>query len=143
MKRQLTQEQIQARDERRAQFRAIWKQVAAMPETERLAMAAKYGYRTCEGHAFSVANTMLIAFQGGGSVFGGFRQWQKFGRAVRKGEHGRAIFIPLGHKAIDQASGEASTVMDESRFGTAYVFDISQTDAMALANSGQECGVAA
>jgi hypothetical protein len=143
MKRQLTQEQVQARDERRAQFRAIWKQVAAMPESERLAMAAKYGYRTCEGHSLSVANAMLIAFQGGGSVFGGFRQWQKHGRAVRKGEHGRAIFIPLGHKTTDAVTGEASTVMDESRFGTDYVFDIAQTDEMAVAKSGQESGVTA
>lgn len=61
MKRRLTQEQIQARDERRAKFKAIWKQVAAMGETERAAMAAKYGYVTCAGHSFSVANSMLIA----------------------------------------------------------------------------------
>jgi hypothetical protein len=141
LKRQLTQEQIQARDDRRAKFREIWKQIAAMPENERAAMASKYGYVTCEGHALSPANMMLIAFQGGGSVFGGFRQWQKQGRSVRKGEHGRAIFIPLGHKETDPASGEASTVMDERRFGTAYVFDIAQTDEMAVAS--RECEVAA
>lgn len=136
MKRQLTSEQIQARDERRAKFRAIWKQVASMPETERAAMASKYGYVTCEGHALSPANMMLIAFQGGGSVFGGFRQWQKHGRAVRKGEHGRAIFIPLGHKETNADTGETTTDMDGKRFGTAYVFDIAQTDQMAVVESG-------
>jgi hypothetical protein len=142
MKRQLTSEQLKARDDRRAKFRALWQQVAKLDVVQRAEMAARYGFRTCEGHSFSMCNTLMIAFQGGGSVFGGFRQWQKFGRAVRKGEHGRCIFIPMGHKAADPATGETTTVMDQKKFGTAYVFDIAQTDELAVGTGNQECVVA-
>ena len=133
MKRTLTAEQEQKRDERKAKFKALWKQVAATPELERVQMANRMGLVTCEGHALSLGNTMLIALQcPTASVLGGFRQWLKHGRCVRKGEHGSMIWVPCG---INTAQGEVpgSTPVDAAdsnscRFIIGTLFDIGQTE---------------
>jgi len=81
MKRQLTAEQEAARKARKEKFGALWKQVAAMPELERVQLAMRLGIVTCEGHELSLCNTMLIALQNPtASIVGGFRQWLKHGR---------------------------------------------------------------
>jgi hypothetical protein len=129
MKRQLTAEQIAARDARRAQFKALLKQVAAMTDAQRAEIVNRAGaVVTCEGRALSIINTMLLLLQSGGtvSIVGGFRQWLSKGRCVRKGQHGLTIWIPLGNKA-SEANTEA-TEADSMRFGTATVFDITQTE---------------
>lgn len=46
---------------------------------------------------------------------------------MRKGEHGHSICIPLGCKADEPAEGGAGEQPD-IHFGSATVFDISQTD---------------
>lgn len=136
MKRQLTEAQIAARDARRDKMKALWKRVAAMPELERVQLANRAGIVTCEGHPLSPINQCLTVFQcGNASIVGGFRQWLKNGRCVRKGEHGIGIWVPTGTRksaATDmpdvfdpaaeqaQAGGEINFI-----FGT--VFDISQT----------------
>ncbi len=124
MKRQLTPEQTAARDAKRARFQATVKKVADMPEAERAQLATQCGaVLTVEGRALSVTNTILCFLQRPGvSVVGGFRQWIRAGRCVRKGEHGLTIWIPLGVKA-----NEAGETGDGARFGTASVFDVSQT----------------
>lgn len=148
MKRQLTAEQIAKRDERRATFRALWKRVADMPELERIQVTNKLGLITCEGHQFSLGNMMLIALQNPhASVLGGFRQWINHGRAVRKGEHGCMIWVPIG-------GGKAETAMDaapasqptgdgdnETRFIIGTVFDISQTDEIQTQQSSEQVQV--
>lgn len=133
MKRKLTPEQTAKRDERRAKFKTLWKAVADMPELERVQMSNRLGFVTCEGHAFSPCNSMLLAMQcPAGSVFGGFRQWLKHGRAVRKGEHGAMIWVPCGIRAAAEApavEGEAATESAErSGFIIGTVFDIGQTN---------------
>jgi hypothetical protein len=136
MKRQLTAEQTAKRDERRAKFKALWKQVAAMPELERVHLAAQYGFRTVEGRELSLCNSMLIALQlPGASVLGGFRQWIKAGRCVRKGQHGAMIWVPTGcRKAGEPAESpiNGSPVPDgegqDTRFMIGTVFDIAQTE---------------
>lgn len=128
MRKQLTAEQQAKRDERRAKFKTLWKQVAAMPELERIEMSNKLGLVTCDGHALSLGNTMLIALQlPGATVLGGFRQWLKHGRCVRKGEHGAMIWVPVGHKTTEPTTGETSTEQDDTRFIIGTVFDIGQT----------------
>lgn len=132
MKRQLTPAQIEARDKRRAQFRGLCKQVANMGETERLALASRMaGMVTCEGHALSLHNCCLLALQcPAATIVGGFKQWQRQGRAVTKGEHGFMIWVPIGGKKSDGASTLASaegTEPDETRFLMATIFDVSQT----------------
>ena len=139
MKRQLTAEQQAARDARRAKFKALWKQVAAMPEIERQLMANKCGLVTCDGHPLSGGNTYLVILQcPGATVLGGFKQWQKHGRSVRKGEHGAMIWVPCGGRKNDSpldGSNSVSAVTDgqptgesDSRFIVGTIFDISQTE---------------
>jgi len=134
MKRQLTPEQEAARKARKEKFGALWKQVAAMPELERVQLANKLGIVTCEGHELSLCNTMLIALQNPtASIVGGFRQWLKHGRCVRKGEHGIMIWCPTGGKGevppmavIVYGSNPAPE--SDHRFIIGTVFDIGQTD---------------
>lgn len=140
MKRKLTPAQETARDERRAKFKTLWKQVAAMPESERLLIACKLGLTTCEGHQLSPGNQYLIFLQNpAASVLGGFRQWRKHGRTVKKGEHGAMIWVPCG--AGKKATGEATpasqaegtaepTGEGSSFFVVGTLFDISQTEEM-------------
>lgn len=138
-KRKLTPEQEAARDARRLKFKALWKQVAAMPESERLLIACKLGLVTCDGHPLSPGNQYLIFLQcPAASVLGGFRQWRKHGRSVRKGQHGAMIWVPCGGKKNEaplDGSRSASAVADgepagdsDSRFIVGTLFDISQTE---------------
>ena len=133
MKRQLTEEQKAKSAERKAKFRALWKTVAATPELERIQKFGKLGIITVEGHELSLANMMLVAMQKpGATVVGGFRQWIKQGRAVRKGEHGAMIWCPTEkkvEKGTMNPAGEAGSVEAmETHFIIGTVFDIGQTD---------------
>lgn len=136
--RTLTAEQIAKRDERRAQFRKLIKQVADMPELARVQLANKLGIITAEGHQLSLCNTMLVALQcPQASIVGGFRQWIQHGRAVIKGQHGMMIWVPVGGHKNDtplDGSTSVSAVADgepsgenDTRFIIGTVFDISQT----------------
>lgn len=137
MRRVLTPEQQAARDARRAAFKQLWGKVAKMSDEQKQAMLSQVGaaYITCEGHALSLCNSMLIALQRpGASVLGGFRQWLKHGRAVRKGEHGAMIWVPIGRKegeatATTESSTETSTEGDSRPgFIVGTVFDVNQTE---------------
>lgn len=138
MKKQLTAAQIAARDERRAKFRGLCKQIANMGETERLILAAKMpGVVTCEGHALSLHNCCLLALQcPSATIVGGFKQWQRQGRAVTKGEHGHMIWVPTGAPKLGERSEPAALVEpgangssepSEHHFIMATIFDVSQT----------------
>jgi hypothetical protein len=129
MKRKLTPEQETARDERKLRFRALVKQIANMPELERVQLSNKFSVVTCEGRALSLHNTLLLALQcPTATVVGGFRQWLKQGRAVRKGEHGSTIWIPRlkGKESAEPAAADA--VEPELSFLTGTVFDVGQTE---------------
>jgi hypothetical protein len=140
MRKELTPEQEAAKHERREKFRALWKQVAAMPELDRIRLSAKFGIRTCDGHEMSVNNQCLCAMQCPAvSIVGGFRQWIKHGRAVCKGQHGMMIWVPVGTgtKVVD-GQVEATGEPDEKRFIIGTVFDIGQTQEMETANAPAE-----
>lgn len=122
--RNLTLEQITATKERREQFSAMIRTVAKMTDEERNALAQKCLATSVEGKTFSPTNQMLIAYQRPGvTVLGGFAQWLKQKRCVRKGERGILIWIPR----VLPNKGEAET---ETRvaFFMGTVFDISQTE---------------
>jgi antirestriction protein ArdC len=101
-----------------------------MPEADRKAFAAKCPViATIEGHALSPVNTCLIAMQSpGATIVGGFRQWLKAGRVVRKGEHGLSLWIPKTPKKDDAAQPGESSSSDEIHFLMGTVFDVSQTE---------------
>lgn len=130
MRGKLSPEQLARIKEKRAKIRDIAKRIAAMSDEERRAMVQQWP-TTIEGHPLSVHNACLIAYQGGASVVGGFRQWKKAGRFVRKGEHGLTIWIPLGFKKVEnQDTGEVTQEGERTGFGLASVFDVSQTEAL-------------
>lgn len=131
MKRLLTAEQQAKRDERKTKFKALWKQVSEMAPADRVNMSVRYGFMNTEGKTFSTCNSMLIALQcPGASVLGGFRQWIKQGRCVRKGEHGLMIWVPVGgRKETNVETGVTSTDTQGERpgFVIGTIFDIGQT----------------
>ena len=84
-----------------------------------------------EGHLLSGKNISFLKFQAGVkinfTVVAGYRQWLKFDRQVRKGQHGFWIFIPAMIKTRVEENGGSKTVEEFDRFLMAKVFDISQT----------------
>lgn len=131
-RRQPTAAQRAAAEERRARFRALAEQVAALDESQRAALAARAGITTIEGHALSPFNSCLALQQREDvSVVGGFQQWRRAGRCVRKGEHGLAIWIPSGKRAEETDDDDED---ERPRFIMGTVFDISQTDPIAAAS---------
>jgi hypothetical protein len=124
MRRQPTPEQ--KAEERRQALKDLWQKVAAMSEEERAAFADRVGtVVTCEGHALSVGNTILLAYQADNiTVVGGYNQWKAQGRQVSKGQRALGIWIPK-----TKAESEARTEADKPEyfiFGS--VFDITQTE---------------
>lgn len=82
-----------------------------------LATAAKF-------HKYSASNSMLISVQfPEASQVAGYRQWQALGRQVKKGEKGIVIMAPRFRRDPDDPDEKVLT-----GFGTARVFDISQTE---------------
>jgi hypothetical protein len=80
-----------------------------------------------EGHLLSGKNISFLKFQAGDkinfTVVAGYRQWIKFDRQVRKGQHGFWIFIP----SMTRTKVEGKTIEEFDRFLMAKVFDVSQT----------------
>jgi hypothetical protein len=56
------------------------------------------------------------------SVVGGFQQWIKAGKVVKRGEHGMTIWFPIGRKNDD------GNILEAEKFYTATVFDVSQVE---------------
>lgn len=125
--RDLTSEQLAATRARREQFSAMVKTVAKMTDAERTALAQKCMAVNTEGKMLSLTNQMLIAIQRpGATVVGGFAQWLKQKRCVRKGEHGIAIWVP---KTLPTDKAIADPEKDvRLAFFMGTVFDISQTE---------------
>jgi hypothetical protein len=100
--------------------------IRSMPEETRVELACKYGTITAEGHALSPFNCIFLAMQAGKPLaqVGGFKQWQRVGRMVIKGQHAAGqIFVPCKRKTDDDAPDN-----DKPFFITRPVFDVSQTE---------------
>jgi len=125
MKRQLTAEQQAARDERRARFGQLVKQVADMTDEQRQQFSDRMMVTTVEGHTLSLTNQMLAVMQcQSPTIVGGFNQWKAQGRHVRKGEHGMMIWAPT----VKRDEKASTPDPDDLHFITVTVFDISQTE---------------
>lgn len=123
-KRHATEAQRLAAKEKRQRMRELAKRIAGMTP-EQQAELTKGDIATIEGRALSLHNQMMVAYQGCRStVVGGFQQWKKAGRIVRKGEHGYSIWIPCGAAKPDDDEGEDGKVY----FALGTVFGIDQTD---------------
>ena len=81
---------------------------------------------------YSLANQFLIFAQRPDATHVcGYRAWNKAGYQVRKGEHGIAIYAPMRFAQRDAgALDDGATASPRLGFRVAYVFDISQVDAL-------------
>jgi hypothetical protein len=131
------QEKELYRQEKKEKINRIRKTLSEMTEEQRQAVAEKFGIVTVEGHSLSAHNQCFLVAQSelNFSIVGGYRQWKKAGRSVRKGEHGFYLFVPSITKEETLVSpnggenaAEASSDDDTPFFFTAVVFDISQTE---------------
>ena len=115
----------------KAKMGLLAKQIKAMPKEEQQALACKCGTMTCEGRTLSPFNTCYLWLQNGRKPLlqvGGFKQWQKIGRIVKKGEHSvGCIFVPIAGKKDDEGH-ESNTY-----FRRMPVFDVEQTETMQAA----------
>mgnify|MGYP001240525330 CR=1 FL=1 len=117
-----------ARAEKQSRFAEFRRIVSAMSEDDRAALAARMPIVNTEGHALSAFNNCLLIQQAAGmplTIVGGFRQWLAAGRVVAAGQHGLMIWYPRGKRKA--AADSDDTESGAMSFGTATVFDISQT----------------
>jgi hypothetical protein len=125
MKKKTTEKQKEQARKRREKFAQLYSQVKAMPKEEIQAVADELSIITVEDHPLSAVNTILLSYQRENvTVVGGFRQWLNKGRAVKKGEHGLAIWVPSTKKVPNAPDPEK----EETFFFMGTVFDISQTE---------------
>ena len=119
----------------KARMAKLAKQVKSMDEAEKQAFIGRNLIITAEGHRLSLRNTCLLLFQSDGFTpvqVGGFRQWQKVGRVVKKGEHSfGCISVPIGIKKDDSGPDDTSDL----HFRWVSVFDVSQTEEIAAENT--------
>ena len=138
-RKSVTPEQQAQAEARRAKFRKLANEIAHMTPDKRAALAATLPVvATIEGRTLSPTNTMLVVMQcPSATIVGGFKQWLKAGRAVRRGQHGISIWVPIGKpKTGDTGAGETYGD-DEPRFICGTVFDVSQTEAIAGMETGR------
>ena len=94
---QPTPKQKEATAEKRRLFQIMIQDLVKLSVEQRLSLSA--GISTVEAHPLSQTNACLVAFQcPTATIVGGFKQWLKAGRCVRKGEHGLSIWVPATHK---------------------------------------------
>lgn len=112
--------------ERKQKIKVLRDRLSNLTELEKQALASRGIIATVEGRTLSLHNTILVYLQSNGqatTVVGGYQQWKKAGRQVKKGEHGLMIWFPVGQK--DQDTGDITA---PETFYTGTVFDISQTE---------------
>jgi hypothetical protein len=88
-------------------------------------------------HNYSATNCLMIAFQRPDATqVAGYRTWTTFGRQVKKGAKGIAIWAPVTRK-VEQADGEPelTAVRRCIGFRRAYVFDVADTEGDPLPES--------
>lgn len=124
----------QERNLRYEKLRAMAARISKLDDADKEDMIFRHGaIKTCEGHSLSMNNTCMLIEQA--IIFGeaipcmvaGFKQWQKAGRVVRKGQHAIGhIMVPmvLGHSE-DAETGETKANI---RYKLVPVFGIDQTE---------------
>lgn len=124
--------------QRQEKVRELARRLGKLNAIERAEILRRIGnVVNIEGHVMSDWNTIFMWYQrnelGALSVVGGFQQWKKAGRIVKKGEKGIWMLFPMfltrktesGEDVIDPQTGEKDIL---TRFRVGTVFDISQTN---------------
>lgn len=120
---------------RREQLQQLAQRIRAMDAAERDALATRIGTITAEGRRLSPFNCCYLWTQAGRALaqVGGFRQWRKAGRTVRRGEHAIGyIYVPTGKPGETAPKDEAEATEDGGRvrFVLVPVFAVEQTEAL-------------
>ena len=126
MKNLTEQEKLEYREKKKSRIQTIRKTLSDMTEEQRTQLIEKFGIvTTIEGHPLTAHNTCFLYAQTEKpvTIIGGFQQWRKAGRIVKKGEHSLLIFVP-SQKGKEEQSADENDVF----FFTANVFDITQTE---------------
>ncbi len=129
------------KEEKKTRIKELMNKLSQFSEEQRQALVDRLGILNPEGHMLTGRNQALLYFQASGnplSVVGGFQQWKKYGRVVRKGERGYLIAVPANNKKNDENADSE----DPTFFLWKAVFDISQTEELTAENKQQK-GVAA
>jgi len=119
------------REAKKQKIIALRKMLSEMSEDQRQALAEKFGIVTVEGHPLTPYNQCFLIAQApiNFTIIGGYQQWRKAGRTVRKDEHGFLIFVPSKLKNDENSEKVDDFILDEDvRFYSATVFDITQTE---------------
>jgi hypothetical protein len=129
-------------DQKKTKIKAIYQSVKDLTPEQKEQLIMSLNIKNPEGHSLSGNNCILLERQAAMynpnisfSVVGGFNQWQKHNRKVKKGESGFYIAIPS--KKENQQSKES----DEVFFFFKAVFDVTQTEELSTANEIFYCGV--
>jgi hypothetical protein len=116
-------------DEKKQKIRAIFQSVKDLTPEQKEQLLMRLIIKNPEGHFLSGNNCLLLDRQAAMynpnidfSVVGGFKQWMKHNRKVKKGESGFYIAIP------SKKENEKNENNDEVFFFFKAVFDISQTE---------------
>lgn len=139
MRKEPTAEQKERAAAKRRQMQDLCKMIRNMNEQARAELAGKVaGIVTVEGKGLSMHNQCMIASQNPtATIVGGFRQWIKAGRAVRKGEHGITIWCPRFNGSETRQNEETGETERDGQglagFLLGTVFDVAQTDEIATA----------
>ena len=115
-------------DEKQARIKALRTKLASLSTDDRQKLASRGIVDTVEGRQLSVHNTILLYLQSNGNtptIVGGYQQWKRAGKQVKRGEHGYIIWFPVGNKEDDS--------IEVTKFYTTTVFDIAQTEAISTA----------
>ena len=113
--------------ERKAKLKELRGKLANLTPEARQILISRGLIATVEGRTLSLHNTLLVYLQANHtlpSVVGGYQQWRRAGKQVRRGEHGYMIWFPVGHK------NEENELIEVDTFYTATVFDIGQIESI-------------
>uniref|UniRef100_A0A6M3L4X3 N-terminal domain-containing protein n=1 Tax=viral metagenome TaxID=1070528 RepID=A0A6M3L4X3_9ZZZZ len=125
-RRAATPAQREAAAHRRTLAKALAAKIRAMSPDELNRYVEAAPVVTIEGRQLSIKNQAMIMMQlDNPTVVGGFRQWKQAGRSVQKGQHGAMILYPRTRSQADVDTDDQQK--DAVTFGTATVFDVSQT----------------
>jgi antirestriction protein ArdC len=106
--------------------------LANLSDEQKAELIQKLGIVTVEGRPLSGRNQMILFAQNENvSVVAGYKQWQKAGKQVKKGETALIIFVPSVSKTKieDSETKEGEAEEEENiNFYPANVFDVSQVE---------------
>lgn len=116
--------------DRRTRMQQFAAKVAKMTPEQRMEMFQAHPIVSIEGKSLSVYNTCFILTQDEqATVVGGFQQWRRVGRVVKKGERGLSMWFPRRQREdLDKQEGEMAAGELEMRFMLGMVFDVMQTE---------------